>query len=31
VTLTIKSGKAVKALATRSGYTRATKRLKSRG
>jgi len=31
VTLTIKSGKAVKAKATRSGYTRATKRLKLRG
>ena len=31
VTLTIKSGKAVKAEATRSGYTAATKRLKVRG
>ena len=30
VTLTIKSAKAVKAKATRSGYTRATKRLKLR-
>ena len=31
VTLTIKSGKAVKASATSSGYTRSTKRLRLRG
>ena len=31
VTLTIKPGKTVKASATRSGYTRATKRLEVRG
>ncbi len=31
MTLTIKSGKAVRAKATRSGYTAATKRLKLRG